>query len=456
VKINALYRSTSARLSLAFGVILILALTIGGSLITASVRQTTESELQQNLELEINAIETELQQEGLEAMISAIQARSERPGALMYWLTDQGGKRLIGDSTVRVSANNFARIQLPSFTPPDQGPRDILALGRPLSNGMFLVVGEDMRSVFQVQDAIFNNLILVGLFTVALGIFASIWVSRRFLTQMKSLNSVMRQVAEGDISVRVPVSASSATDIDEICQLTNQMLSRIEELVNGFRRVSRDVAHDLRTPLSHLLQRLEKVSAHLQEQHQDLYLIEDAQEKTIEIIRNFDAILRLSEIESQTPQHRFESFDLGQIVLNVIEAYKPELESSGYSLVMETSGHSRIYGDPSLITQALANLIENCFRHTSSGTLIKISLHQHSETVQLAVEDNGSGIPLDKHDWVVQPFARLDEARTTPGSGLGLSLVAAIAKAHSARLNIENLDPGLRVSLVFKPRANPS
>lgn len=449
-------KSTSVRLSLAYAGIVFAAFLFAGALIWYGVRESAEQEVRQYIELEVHAIETELRTEGVEAAIAAIEARAERPGALEYWVTNANGERIIGDLPQMEGPNGWRRIVLSDGAQGADGRDEMLVLTESLPNGVRLSVGEDLRRVGAFREAALKTLAMVGVIAVLLCLIAGLIVTRRALTRMEALNATMRKVAAGDLSARFPsVDERKTNDIEEIGVGVNAMLDRIEELIDGLRRVTRDVAHDLRTPLSHLQQRLERAKE-AETPEACLATVESAQEKTTEILKSFDAILRLAEIEAGSAKRRFEIVDLATLAEKAADAYRPDIEDSGRMLRISGLEAAEVFGDRDLILQALANLIENAMRHTPKGAAITLQTIARNDGAVLEVADNGPGIPAGERENMLKPFARLDASRSTPGSGLGLSMVAAIARLHGAELILSDNNPGLRISLSFPPAADSS
>jgi len=177
--------------------------------------------------------------------------------------------------------------------------------------------------------------------------------------------------------------------------------------------------------------------------------LKNAQDKVDEVLRIFDSMLRLSEIEAGAARARFTKVDLAALVERVADAYRPDIEAAGHAFEIGPLEPASVSGDAALIAQALANLLENAMRHSGPGAGISIRLHGREDSVRLEVEDRGPGIPEDEREHVLQPFVRLDRSRTSPGAGLGLSIVSAVARLHSARLSLEDASPGLRAAIVW-------
>jgi signal transduction histidine kinase len=310
---------------------------------------------------------------------------------------------------------------------------------------MLLSIGDDLDRAESVRLAVLTAIFWVGgaalLFALAFGFFAA----RRGQRRMDALSATMRRVSGGDLSARAPARVGG-DDIDAIGRGVNEMLAQIDLLVANVRRVSTDIAHDMRTPLTHVRQELEAAAASdtVGDAHER---IRRAQAKIDDVLRIFSAMLRLAEIESGSVRVRFAGVDLAAVLERVIDAYRPDVEAAGRTLVADEIASATVQGDADLMAQAVSNLIENAMRHTPAGTAITVRLKRADDRIVLQVEDRGPGIPEAERDRVLKPFERLENSRSSPGAGLGLSIVNAIARLHHARLMLEDARPGLRVVL---------
>ncbi len=253
---------------------------------------------------------------------------------------------------------------------------------------------------------------------------------------------------DGDLSRRIPV-VQRADELGGIAESLNRMLARIEDLMDNLRHVTSNIAHDLRSPLGRHRQRLE--TARLKPRSPGEYetAIDTAIADTDAILKTFDAMLRIAQIEARSPRDRFVTVSLSDICENVADAFAAVAEDDGKRLVASIEPDVALDGDRELLMQLLVNLVENALRHTPRGTTISIRLERPGGRPRLTVDDDGPGIPADERDRVFRRFYRLDASRTTPGSGLGLSFVSAVVKLHDATISLEDNLPGLRVVIVF-------
>lgn len=445
MSLRPLFASTSFRIALLNAGLLLAALLAAASGAWIATRDLTTSDLRQRIGIEAAAIRMEADTEGLAAARDAVLTRSERPGALEYRLLDSMGRRLAGDLPMVALSLGWTR-----FTPAEaeaDGDRHglMLVLTQQLPGGALLSVGDDLSRSEAMRDAIFRSIAAWGAAALALGLAAGLWLTSRALRRMESVVASVAAVGRGDLAVRLPVS-QAGDDIDGLARGINAMLDRIGALVAALRRVSADVAHELRTPLTHVRQRLDRAAA-----------APDAATRAAELaaanagmdqaLRMFDAMLRLGEIDAGHARGRFAAVDLADIADRVADAYRPEIEASGRRLVIDTVP-AVVRGDADLITQALANLVENSLKYAGGGSFVAITLHR-DERIELTVSDDGPGIDPLLRDRVLEPFQRLHPARGTPGVGLGLAIVAAITRLHDADLVIADARPGLRVRMGF-------
>jgi signal transduction histidine kinase len=312
-----------------------------------------------------------------------------------------------------------------------------------------LAVGGDLRQIDDLEEAIAAALLwAVGLAAV-LGITGGTLLSRAFLGRVDAIARTAEAIIGGDLGRRVP-TRGTGDDLDRLASTLNRMLDRIQALMESLRQVSSDVAHDLRTPLSRLYQRLEDARTHAGSAAEYQAAIDAALHEAEGLLETFSALLRIAQVEGASPRAGFRKVDLTAVTETVCDAYRPDAEEAGHKLTATIAQGITVSGDKELLTQALSNLVENALRHTPPGTQISIRLAADSEAgAQLSIEDDGPGVPAADLPRLTDRFYRGERSRTTPGNGLGLSLVSAVAELHGARLRLDALEPGLRVSLSF-------
>jgi len=329
-------------------------------------------------------------------------------------------------------------------------PRQIVTYSEPLSDGSFLSVGQDLSAEAR-QTAILTNILLwSGAFGISLGFGVSFLFVASGWRRISALGRAARDASTGRLDVRVETRTHGLRDdVDELGQVFNTMLIEISDLMNQIQQVSTAVAHDLRTPLTRVRQRVERLAHKVSDTPELSEAVGQVDAELEELSRTFDAMLRLAEIENARDFHG-SPVDVEDIIARVADAYRPEIEDSGRSFRVRTECIA-IQGDGQLISQAIANLLDNAVRHTPEGTAIELGVEQRPCGVVLSVVDRGPGIPQDQRPVVLERFRKLDPSRHGPGCGLGLAIVAAIARHHGATLMLMDAAPGLRVEIRFPP-----
>jgi signal transduction histidine kinase len=268
------------------------------------------------------------------------------------------------------------------------------------------------------------------------------------LRKIQSISDTSRSIVETDLSRRIPLS-NARDEFDNLSTSVNSMLDRIQTLMSDLRQVTTDIAHDMRTPLTRLRHRLE-VAQRSEADEPALRLALASTVREIDaILEVFAALLRIAQIESGARSSSDREVDLSEVMSTVAELYRPAAEDKQQSLSEQLTPAVSVQGDRELLMQLFANLTENAVKHSPFGAAIALTTSQGEHGAQVTVADNGSGIPLEMREKVLQRFFRLEKSRTTPGNGLGLSLAAAIVKLHDATMTFSDNAPGLRVTVSF-------
>ena len=316
-----------------------------------------------------------------------------------------------------------------------------------LRRGFHLLVGRNLRDYEAMRSAIVRNVAwgigVAGLLAVAI----AWWLRRSVATRVESINRTARRIMEGELSERIE-SRGSGDEFDDLVANLNAMLARIETLMEDVRRVSDNVAHDLRTPLGRLRTRLERLRD-ASGDSASAPLAEDALRESDQMLATFNALLRIARIETRQRRHAFERVDLATVGDDVADLYAPVAESRG--ITFRHSGIAApVEGDADLLFQSLANLLDNAMKYTPEGGAVTLHVTADDDSVTVVVADSGPGVPPEEREAVLRRFYRLEPARSAPGSGLGLSLVAAVAQLHEAELTLEDNAPGLVVRMRFR------
>jgi signal transduction histidine kinase len=316
----------------------------------------------------------------------------------------------------------------------------------PLPGGYKMLVGHDVQERQDVKSLMMRGLIVAVVMTLLLGLGGGFWMGRRILAQAGAISAVATQIMRGDLSQRLPVRDAD-DEINTLAREINSMLDKIEQLTLGMRTVLDSAAHDLRTPLNRLQSTAEGAMSQLKPGSAERRVLERVTTEVDHMRSTLDALLRIALAETGTVAR--EPVDLSELVASVVDLYAPVSEERGIELVSSVAPGAEVQGNRQLLAQALANLLDNAIKFTPDGGRIRVQLCGSANQPEVIVEDNGPGISADKREIVLGRRVRLDEARKFPGSGLGLSLVAAVTKLHGARLVLDDAGPGLRVSLRF-------
>ena len=315
-----------------------------------------------------------------------------------------------------------------------------------LPGGYQMLVGHDVQERQDVKSLMMRGLIAAVLLTLLLGLGGGFWMGRRILAQAGAISAVATQIMRGDLSQRLPVRDAD-DEINTLAREINTMLDKIEQLTLGMRTVLDSAAHDLRTPLNRLQASAEGAMSTLRPGSAERRVLERVTTEVDQMRSTLDALLRIALAETGTVAR--EQVDLSELVGSVVELYAPVSEERGIVLESSVAPGAYVQGNRQLLAQALANLLDNAIKFTPDRGHIRVVLDGSGSAPQVIVEDNGPGIPADKREIVLGRRVRLDEARNFPGSGLGLSLVAAVTKLHGAHLVLDDAGPGLKVSLKF-------
>lgn len=368
-----------------------------------------------------------------------------------YLLVDPAGGRLAGDLPLTAAQPGWNPLSFidDRSASREQAEAEILqSLGTRLVDGSLLVVATDSFDVQNLRRRVVAlTLWSSGALTV-LALVGGYAVGDLLLRRLERVNVAVGRIMSGQLSERLPAIGMSP-EFDRLSANLNLMLDRIGDLMEGMRQVSTDIAHDLRTPLTRLRQQLESLrDARSAGDHERG--VEAALLQTDEILGVFRALLRIGLLEAGEGRLGLRRVDLSDVMTRVGQAYLPAAEDRYHVLSTDISGGTEVLGDPQLLAQLFTNLVENALVHTPAGSRIALTLLDDGDHAVATVSDDGPGVPVDARAKILTRFFRLDRSRHTPGAGLGLSLVAAIAALHDAQLSIEDNTPGLRVAIRFR------
>jgi len=453
VNLTRIIRTTGFRLAALYAALFGLSAVILFSAIYWITSDALRQQLAASVKREVAALKEEQRIGGTPRLTLAIERRiASRPNPTTYYLlVDPEGRTVAGNLPDVSPREGWQGIPLPQTHGggvADPNEHHLVALGIALEDRSILLVGEDAFQIVEVQEAI------VRAFGWALGVTAllaatgGIVLSIGFLRRIDAINRTSRAIVEGNLSDRIQ-TRGTGDELDRLAINLNEMLDRVQSLMDSLRQVSSDIAHDLRTPLSHLRQRLETARSKALKIEDYESAVEQSIAAVDSILLTFAALLRIAQIEAGTRKAAFSAVDLSDIFRSIAETYGAVAEDRGQSVAAAIDPGIRILGDRELLTQMLANLVENAIRHTPIGARIDILLNDRHPGPIGTVADDGAGIPADMREKVFRRFFRLEQSRSTPGSGLGLSLVAAVADIHGIAVTLLDNEPGLRVVLDF-------
>jgi signal transduction histidine kinase len=411
-----------------------------------------DAQTDQTIEAEVTGLREQYQRMGVLGLSDVITGRVAQHGSGLYLLRSPNGSVLAGNladlPTDAKLIGNFVEFDYQHHLQGQELTRTARGQAFFLSGGFLLLVARDV-SERRLMRSIFTTTLpwSVGLM-LFFGLAGGALLSRNMLRRLDSINRTSAEIMAGDFSRRVPLTQSH-DEFDALAENLNRMLERTERLMKGMREVVDSVAHDLRTPLNRLRNRLEDTQRRLDPESPYLDDIDAAIAETDRLIATFNALLLIAEADSGMTRGTMSAVELSAVVTDVADLYEPLAEEKTIALEVAPSGVLTVEGNRSLIGQALANLIDNAIKYTPAGGRITVSAAESPKSIDLIVADNGPGIPVEERTRVLERFVRLEKSRNSPGTGLGLSLVAAVARMHGATLSLGDNTPGLKAVISF-------
>lgn len=426
--------------------------------ISYAANQLLGEQLQETIAAEIFGLADQYRSAGLPGIVNAIDQRSHQPSASLYLITDVSGRILAGNVSrvpqTLLDSSGAAPITVPyeRYSGDDGGHVAMVQVVR-LPGGFRMLVGRDVGEREQFRKIIARALTWSLALTIGLALVSWFFVSRRVLKRIDSLSATSRQIMVGDLSGRLEVTGTG-DEFDRLAESLNAMLDRIERLLIGLKNVSDNIAHDLKTPLTRLRNRVEAALASPEDSEAYRAALEATIEESDQLIKTFNALLLIARMEAGSQDGAMSDVEIGAVVRDVAELYEPVAEERGAQLSVEVTEPVTFKANRELLGQALANLVDNALKYASPATpgegekaRIVISTTRDDRDLVLSVADSGPGIPEADRKRVLQRFVRLEESRSQPGSGLGLSLVAAVAGLHHGTIELGDGGPGLVVTL---------
>ncbi|MGO9008298.1 MAG: ATP-binding protein [Beijerinckiaceae bacterium] len=374
---------------------------------------------------------------------------AERGSARLYQVLSEDGTALIGNFTLMSGTTpqvgDFANVWMRKAAPGAAHEARLFRVAT--SEGVTLILGRDLSEEDQFRGIVVETLWLGAGLTALLAIVVGALISRAVMRRLSGFNAGAQRILHGHIDERLPNSGSD-DEFDHLADNLNEALDRISELMAATRQVTDNIAHDLRSPLSHIRNRLEYLQiSHLSPDEVEAALAESVSELD-SVLETFEALLTIARFEHGGPQ-QFTRVNLSKLADDLVDYFLPLAEEKDLSLLLDAHEDVMVEADPHLMFQALSNLVDNAIRYTPVGKRIEVSVWRKGALACLRVADNGPGIPAGERESVLKRFVRLDTTRHQPGSGLGLAVVEAIVKHHNAQLELSDNKPGLAVTIKF-------
>lgn len=419
----------------------------------AYVSREMRAAMDASIAQDIGELLVEYQDKGVPALQEAVNERVAETQAddRVYLFTNLAGKTVAGNIASQPATGGRYEGALATLVDPAHGTEPssrFYGEARPIKDGV-LFVGRSAHQLDETLEILLGAFVLGAAGTTLSAVGLGSFLGRLSARRIETISRTTRDIVAKDLKRRVPIRAAG-DEFDALSADINSMLDRIQDLMEGIRQISSDIAHDLRMPLTRLKHRLEAelgrgtVSPRAHNRHLKSMIAE-----ADGIIETFNSLLRIAQMEGGARKSGFRTTSLSDVLLDLREIYEPVAEDSGHSLTTDVELGVSVAGDRELLVQLFANLVENALRHVPSGGRVYLQLCKHMTHIDAAVSDNGPGIPTDEHGKVFRRLYRMERSRTTAGSGLGLSLVAAIADLHGAKVQLGDNRPGLKVSVRF-------
>ena len=441
-------RAADFRLPVFYALLFAVSAAILGTTFYMTVRTSLEGQMAGRIEAEIATLKEELRSEGSSELIEEVERRN-RVLAFEYLLLDEHGNRIRGNLP-HIDNLGWGDVRVSNDLSGGQPARSFRVYTVLLNNRMRLSVAEDLQFMEDLKHAWLEACGL-GLATfVVLSLVGGVLLSHGFLKRVDVIRRTAEAIVSGNLGSRIPIRGTD-DNFDLLSGILNKMLDRIEALMESMIQVSNDIAHALRTPLTRLQQKLESARGEAEGNPACESAIDAARIETNQILETFSALLRIAQIEGGSRQCGFGEVDLTELFERVADAFSDLAEDQGKTLVAHIEPFLHTWGDRQLLAEMVANVVDNAIRHTPSGSRIDLALEKEGSHVVAEVRDNGLGVPQVERDRIFQRFYRLERSAKIRGTGLGLPLVAAVAKLHEIQLSIEDNMPGLCIKMRFPP-----
>jgi signal transduction histidine kinase len=470
--LGKLFRTTTFKLTLVYLTVFALFAAALLGYFALNTRRLITEQITDTVNAEITGLSEQYRLGGIRRLVLVIDARARRPGSSLYLVTTFTGEALAGNVTALMpgildkpgwAETAYRRLDEPETS--NRPEHEALVRVFQLPGGFRLLVGRDLEE----RERLYHIVLAAGRWSVAvvvvLGLAGGLFVTRRVLRRIDAMTESASNIMEGDLSNRLPVGGSG-DELDRLAQNLNAMLERIEALMQGLKEVSDNIAHDLKTPLTRLRNRAEQALRAAKSESEYRTALEATIDESDSLIRTFNALLMIARAEAGQARDGMVDFDAAEIAHDVGELYEPLAEEKGIELKIEADQAAPVKGNRELVSQAVANLVDNAIKYAEPGPSeanganpavrpeIVVRALNEGDRILLTVADRGPGIPEADRERVVERFVRLEQSRSQPGLGLGLSLASAVARLHGGELKLEDNAPGLK-SVIALPRGGP-
>ena len=457
--LGKLLRTTAFKLTLVYLTVFALFAVFLLAYFAWNTRRLITEQITQTVDAEITGLAEQYRQGGIRRLVFVVDARSRRPGSSLYLVTTRAGEGLAGNvgslATGILETSGWTETAYRRLDDPDGAEHHALVRVFQLSAGFRLLVGRDLEERERLHDIVLAAGRWSLAIVIVLGVAGGFFVTRRVLKRVDAMTETTRKIMDGDLAGRLPV-AGTGDELDRLATNLNAMLERIEALMHGLKEVSDNIAHDLKTPLTRLRNRCEEALRLAEDESQYRAALESTIEESEALIRTFNALLMIARAESGQARDGMIDLDAAEIARGVGELYEPLADDKGIHLKVEAPAATPVHGNRELISQALANLVDNAIKYgaemNGADAEIVVTARGEGDRILLAVADSGRGIPQPDRGRAVERFVRLEQSRSQPGSGLGLSLASAVARLHGGELKLEDNNPGLK-TVISLPRA---
>ena len=442
-------RSTPLRLTGMLIGIFLLSLLVSLGIAFVVIRNSIDTAIQVQMADEFKAYRLVNDQTDLEEQITQQAAVVAASMAVLAYRADDG--RMLGNVADFPAVGGVTIVPGSAVPDPDAAATYLVESNR-LGKGV-LTLGYSREQVSKLGEVFSLVFLISPLVTLGLAGIIGLWVARAARDRVEAIRTTLHDLTEGKLEARVPGTGTGPDDLSQIGIAVNQMASAQAATVASLKQVSADIAHDLKTPIQRVSVLLEKLEMQGELSPPQRDTVDSARRETDQIARTFQSLLQIAQLEGGVVRDRFQPVELAGLAAGILDVYVPAAEETGHALSLaDCRGESFVVsGERNLLGQVIANLIENALRHTPGGSAITLGLSRADGRVCLMVRDNGPGVPADERQNVLRRLYRLERSRTSEGSGLGLSMVAAICDLHGATLSLGDARPGLLVTVTFPP-----